>query len=523
MYLCSNYINATTMDELIKKPGVHTLILLGAIACFIFFQFFYPYHFFYQEQNQLFLGTWEYLLSYLGKPGWLACLTGDFLTQFYYYRFLGPAILTFCILATGYNVRCAIQLAGVKGTWIPYTIACAVMTLLVCFSFDVDYRLCSIFAFMGGANIFRSSTKILTFTQKYLKKLDKMEQEEQATTPSSMTLMHWDSVISIFITVLVCHWLFGNGVWVYGLLVITGCMMYIMQPGTYYRLAALFVPFFLLMLGRLFYFVDYPTLYTYPGLGKLIAPQMELEKDIAADCDYYLGNYNKILSRVDADKDPNKYEKIYYNLVNAQNHNLANCMKKFKDNDLGTFYALDKSTSPLTIHALNELYWVLGDMTICKRAALLGNIDSPGSRNIRMVKRLAEINLVTGDYDAAHKYLYMLRHTFVWKGWANRILACLNNNATLEDRNTFQTYLDKRPFVNTQDTLRLNDDCYTIMRELVESNPANNIAINYMLCHDILKKDFKAFKHDYDAYYLKQKNVAYDPLYLETLKKINSK
>ncbi len=26
------------MDEIIKKPGVHTLIFLGAIACFIFYQ-----------------------------------------------------------------------------------------------------------------------------------------------------------------------------------------------------------------------------------------------------------------------------------------------------------------------------------------------------------------------------------------------------------------------------------------------------------------------------------------------------
>ena len=72
------------MNSLITKPGVHVLILLGAIASFVFFQFFYPYHLFYQEQNQLFLFSWDYITTYLDKPGWLACLTGDFLTQFYY-------------------------------------------------------------------------------------------------------------------------------------------------------------------------------------------------------------------------------------------------------------------------------------------------------------------------------------------------------------------------------------------------------------------------------------------------------
>ncbi len=48
------------------------------------------------------------------------------------------------------------------------------------------------------------------------------------------------------------------------------------------------------------------------------------------------------------------------------------------------------------------------------------------------------------------------------------------------------------------------------MSELMESNPNNNIAINYMLCSDLLLKDMETFKHDYDAYYLKQQNVTYE-------------
>ena len=83
--------------------GIYSLYVLGAIACFVFFQFFYPYHLFYQEQNQLFLSSWDYLTTYLDKPGWLACLAGDFLTQFYYFRYAGPIILTLCILISGYN------------------------------------------------------------------------------------------------------------------------------------------------------------------------------------------------------------------------------------------------------------------------------------------------------------------------------------------------------------------------------------------------------------------------------------
>jgi len=76
-------------------------ILLTAVGCWAFFQFWYPYHFFYQEQNQIFLWSWDYVEGYFERPGGLARLVGDFLTQFYYYLFAGAAILAACLLAVG--------------------------------------------------------------------------------------------------------------------------------------------------------------------------------------------------------------------------------------------------------------------------------------------------------------------------------------------------------------------------------------------------------------------------------------
>ena len=66
---------------------------------FVFFQFFYPYHLFFKEQIQLFLYTPDYFLSYFKKPAWLATYFGDFLTQFFYLRGGGAAILAslFCL------------------------------------------------------------------------------------------------------------------------------------------------------------------------------------------------------------------------------------------------------------------------------------------------------------------------------------------------------------------------------------------------------------------------------------------
>ena len=386
--------------------------------------------------------SWDHVTTYLDKPGWLACLAGDFLTQFYYFRYAGPIILTLCILLTGYNIRCAVGMADIKGRWVAHSVAFIVMILLICFSFHYDYRLSSILAVAGGASVFRVSTSLLISTRMFIKKIER--RNEQGLFLNGSGIANWVSVISIFVSVFVCHWFFGYGVWVYGALTFASCIANIMMAGTYYRLAALIIPFFLLMLTKRLYYCDFQTIYTYPGIGKLAKPQLDQERTLAVDCKYYFGNYNQVINMVEKDKNPNQYMKFYHDLIMAQFRSQPASLKKYPNKDIGTFETLKANPSLLTIHALNELYWALDDMTFCKRAAMLGNIYSPNCRNIRMVKRLAEINLVRGNYAATRKYLRILQKTFVWKRWADRVFASLDKHATDEEKALLQQYLDKR-------------------------------------------------------------------------------
>ena len=386
--------------------------------------------------------SWDHVTTYLDKPGWLACLAGDFLTQFYYFRYAGPIILTLCILLTGNNIRCAVEMADIKGRWVAHSVAFIVMILLICFSFHYDYRLSSILAVAGGASVFRVSTSLLISTRMFIKKIEK--RNEQGLFLNGSGIANWVSVISIFVSVFVWHWFFGYGVWVYGALTFASCIANIMMAGTYYRLAALIIPFFLLMLTKRLYYCDFQTIYTYPGIGKLAKPQLDQERTLAVDCKYYFGNYNQVINMVEKDKNPNQYMKFYHDLIMAQFRSQPASLKKYPNKDIGTFETLEANPSLLTIHALNELYWVLDDMTFCERAAMLGNIYSPNCRNIRMVKRLAEINLVRGNYAATRKYLRILQKTFVWKRWADRVFASLDKHATDEEKAFLQQYLDKR-------------------------------------------------------------------------------
>ena len=56
-----------------------------------------------------------------------------------------------------------------------------------------------------------------------------------------------------------------------------------------------------------------------------------------------------------------------------------------------------------------------------------------------------------------------------------------------------------------------------IMMELLESNPNNTIALHYLLCSDLLLKDMKNFKRDYDRFCMDQGREPNERLFQEAL------
>ena len=104
------------------------ILMTWAIVCWCFYQFCYPYHFYWQEETQLFLMSAEYLKGYFSKPAWVACMGGDFLTQFYYYTYAGASIITLLLLVTGDVSRRALEHAG--QVRLAFPLAMAVMVIL---------------------------------------------------------------------------------------------------------------------------------------------------------------------------------------------------------------------------------------------------------------------------------------------------------------------------------------------------------------------------------------------------------
>lgn len=96
--------------RLLKKHNINFLInsnefgylifILFFALCFVYIWVFGQAMLFFQEKQSLFLYTGDYLKEFLLKPGGVLEYFGKFLTQFYYYPFVGALILTTIISLT---------------------------------------------------------------------------------------------------------------------------------------------------------------------------------------------------------------------------------------------------------------------------------------------------------------------------------------------------------------------------------------------------------------------------------------
>ena len=474
-------------ENKISKYYPYVLILTWGIACFVFFQCFYHYHFFYQEQNQIFLFTSGYLASYFQKPAWLACLTGDFLTQFYYYLYLGPAILTVTLLIAGDLTRRAFQSAGLHKHG-AFAIAFIVMTIEAIFCLNTSYRLSSVIALCGGLAAF-----ILTNSL-------------PATKP-------WLKAAAITIASVLTYWMFGYGIWILQILLFTDLACHWrkrpLHPSALFGLMPLILLFPIIKTAHHGYYLQTAKAIAYPGIGKFCQPDFLLEDAFAVDNEYHFGNYSKVERIVENAKPEERTDMMlfFYNIIQAQKGELPDKLMRFTPNQLGTFYAIGPETPKLVIINMNELYWALGDMTLTERAAMMTHVFSPHNRNVRMIKRLAECNIVSGDTLAAKKYLNILKKTLVYRKWANKTLAGDIDPELLQKQST----------VNNADTIRLTDNLHLVMMQLLDSNPNNTTALDYILCSTLLLKDMENFKRDYDRYCYNIGKERIKPLYQQAL------
>lgn len=222
-------------------------------------------------------------------------------------------------------------------------------------------------------------------------------------------------------------------------------------------------------------------------------PDMNVERMLAVDNDWYHGRLRQLERRLDRHAShPDRFDAYYRNLLLASQYHLGdNLMQHYQPFQLGLFLPVESTASYPIIYFSGELWFQVGDMTNAEHSALLGMLFSPNSVGCRPLMRLAEISLIRGDEAAAMKYLRLLDKTLLYHRWARMHMP---QNRPKEVRRWVEL---KRTLLCTTDTVRVPMDIGVALHHLVEDNPDNVFAREYLYAFDLLGKDLDAFMDDY--------------------------
>lgn len=444
-----NKIRKSTSAKASLVP--YAVIVLLSAALFWIFQTEMPYHFYFKEQNQLFLNSAEYVLRYFNEEGGLSLLMGDFLTQFYYYAYAGSLILALSLLLLGVFCYKALLLvlpvfkkACSKGVW------AKALALAIALLFMVYEAMCSMAWDYPLSKVLSPVIALCLLVALF-------------------SVAKWLLHKPLFASNLRLKW---------GLLAVAGLL-----------------------------WIFGVSVFCCPFVGKPQLVDRQLEAYFSADTEYYFGHTQRVIQIVENAEARNEAMEVLRTMAYARQGRLTDTMDPLSPPNLGTFITITDQSPVLTIHLMKDFYWLLGDMTYTERAAMLSLVFSPNSRNVRCIKRLAEVNLVTGDTLAAMKFLRLLEQTIPYRQWA---LDHTPGRMTLTVKSELE---QKAKFQPEEDDIRLGDNCRDILLGLLQRNRQNTVALDYLLCSDMLSGKKELFVADYQQFGPRPL-----PIYLSALK-----
>lgn len=154
----------------------------------------------------------------------------------------------------------------------------------------------------------------------------------------------------------------------------------------------------------------------------------------------------------------------------------------------------DQQQEPLTYYALSDIYMHLGFVNESERLAFNAKQSLPDHhKSGRAFFRLAETNIINGNYTIARKYLNYLSSTLYYGSWARNWLEKLGDETYTE-----QQYGGVRRRRTTQVNHLIAPDKSIMLTELVQRDSTNRLAMDYLLAYDLLTE---ANSHDAESFH----------------------
>ena len=220
-------------------------------------------------------------------------------------------------------------------------------------------------------------------------------------------------------------------------------------------------------------------------------PNLPYERVVGLDTETYREHWDKVLqlSKVDLYTEEASY---CYNLALAMKGRLGDDLFDHSQNHhFSLLFPASSEQTVMTNAMAGEAWFQLGDMTVAEQSAITSLQASPKHTGARYLERLARVNLISGEEGAAMKYLTILGKTLFYGRWARSMMPGLQDETVRAQLSDAHARLAQKDMVHQLERPR------ELLLGLLEADPANAAARNYLLCYDLLTYDLDAFMQDF--------------------------
>ena len=220
-------------------------------------------------------------------------------------------------------------------------------------------------------------------------------------------------------------------------------------------------------------------------------PNLPYERVVGLDTETYREHWDKVLqlSKVDLYTEEASY---CYNLALAMKGRLGDDLFDHSQNHhFSLLFPASSEQTVMTNAMAGEAWFQLGDMTVAEQSAITSLQASPKHTGARYLERLARVNLISGEEGAAMKYLTILGKTLFYGRWVRSMMPGLQDETVRAQLSDAHARLAQKDMVHQLERPR------ELLLGLLEADPANAAARNYLLCYDLLTYDLDAFMQDF--------------------------
>ena len=516
--------------NIIQKYWKVLLSVFFAVVVWCFWGLKYASGMVYQEQLQLFLFDSELLLERLAVPGGIARYVSEFLVQFYNVVQVGAVIIACVYVLLQLATWKLVKKQKVSDAW--YLLSYIPVILLWMYMGDINVRL------SFAISMLIAMTCMVVYPEK------SSSVAKNIYVAISVPFVYWitgPAVLMLAVYIAIKEILANRNFIISAVAIVlsVACML----------ASAAFVPY---PVARIFYGIGYnyvvdvvavmqyivmAAFVIIPIVISVLPEQKEGKTSRFVFAGVLAGVVSLAVIAVPANYLPASYEVLDYDLLVRQqkwNEIIEKAEKKTPDTPLtvsslnlalamtgqlneqrafqffqngwqGAFPVFNKNFESSLMTA--EIYYQTGMVNTAQRFDFEAMEAIPDNgKSARIIKRLAETNLINGQYKVSLKYLRILQKTMYYRNWANETIALLGNEKAINEHPVYG-YLRKCRL--TKDFLFSEQEIDKIMGQLVVQNSKNVVAMQYLLFLPQLEgnqQKYMLYRNFVDETLKKQKN-----------------